>query len=113
MLTDKDSPSLLTSKKKSNKNKNTNSSSKKNQPNPNAQQRQQNGEAAIAAASTKEAKQLDDKVTALEEQITAKKCAAKDKRNQSNTLHKNLTQKRKREDSNHSREDNSKSVAQR
>ena len=49
----------------------------------------------MAAESAKEARRLEDEVTALEEQIHTKKRAAEEARNQSNSRHKNLTQKRK------------------
>ena len=67
----------------------------------------------MAAESAKEARKLEDEVTALEEQINTKERAAEEAQNQSNSRHKNLTQKRKREETNCTlREDDDASIAQ-
>ena len=68
----------------------------------------------MAAESAREASRLEDELAKLKEQINAKKIAAEDARNQSNSRHKNLTQKRKREETNQqeTREDDDASVAQ-
>ena len=108
-LTEKDSISGSTLKSKSSKqqHKNPTSTGKIRQ------QRQHNEEAAMAAQSAREASRLEDELANLKEQINVKKRAAEDARNQSNSRHKNLTQKRKREETNQqrTREDDDASVA--
>ena len=108
-LTEKDSISGSTSKSKSSKQQHKNPTLTKKI----RQQRHHNEDAEMAAQSAKEASRLEGELAHLQEQINAKKKAAEEARHQSNSRHKNLTQKRKREEATQqgTREDDDASVA--